>query len=132
MYLRDYIAAAEMVREKPKGGEQMEVEEVEIEVTDANFKQEVLESELPCLVDFWAEWCGPCHMIAPTVKTIAGEYKEKLKVCKVNVDEAPGTASEYNIMGIPTLAIFKDGGIVDKVIGVVPKAQLEAAIKPHI
>ncbi|MEA3346478.1 MAG: thioredoxin [Candidatus Auribacterota bacterium] len=110
----------------------MEVGEVEIKVTDANFKQEVLESDIPVLVDFWAEWCGPCHIIAPIVKTIATEYEGKLKVCKVNVDEAPGTASEYNIMSIPTLAIFKDGEIVDKVIGVVPKAQLEAAIKPHI
>ena len=130
--MRDYITKLEMVSEKPKGDEQMEVREVEINVTDANFKQEVLESDIPVLVDFWAQWCGPCHMIAPAVKAIAGEYKEKLKVCKVNVDEAPAAASEYSIMSIPTVAIFKNGKIVDKVIGVVPKAQLEAVIKPHI
>ena len=105
---------------------------MEVKTSDANFKQEVLESELPCLVDFWAEWCAPCQMVAPTVEAIAKEYKGKLKVCKLNVDEASKTASTYGIMSIPTLAIFKNGKVVDKVIGAVSKTELETAIKPHI
>ena len=102
------------------------------QTTDIDFVPKVLESNIPVLVDFWAEWCAPCHMVTPVVEEIAREYQGKLKVCKVNVDEAPDAASKYGIMSIPTLAIFKNGNIVDKVIGVVPKAQLEAAIKPHI
>ena len=97
-----------------------------------NFKREVLDADLPVLVDFWAEWCGPCRMVAPIIETIAKEYKGKLKVCKLNVDEAPETASSYGIMSIPTLAIFKKGKVVDKIVGALPKAELEAAIKPHI
>jgi len=105
---------------------------MEVELTDTNFKQEVLESDVPVLVDFWAAWCGPCLRLAPVIEQIAKEYKGKLKVCKLNVDEAPKTASSYGIMSIPTLAIFKNGEVVDKVIGVVSKSELEAAIKPHI
>ena len=106
--------------------------EMEIKVDDTNFKQEVLESELPCLVDFWAEWCGPCQMVVPTIEAIAKEYEGKLKVCKLNVDDAPKTSSEYGVMSIPTLAIFKNGEVMDKIIGVVPKAELVSKIKPHI
>jgi thioredoxin 1 len=105
---------------------------MEVEVTDANFKEEVLESDLPVLVDFWAVWCAPCRMVAPVVEEIAKEYEGKLKVCKLNVDEAPATASEYGIMSIPTLAIFKNGQVVEKVIGVVPKTVLGEKIKTHI
>jgi thioredoxin 1 len=105
---------------------------MEVKVNDENFKKEVLESELPCLVDFWAVWCGPCRMVAPTVEAIAEEYKERLKVCKLNVDEASKTASNYGIMSIPTLVIFKNGEVVDKVIGVVSKAEIVEKIKPHI
>jgi len=105
---------------------------MEVRLTDANFKKEVLESNVPVLVDFWAEWCMPCRMVAPTVEAIAKEYKGKLKVCKLNVDETSRTASNYGIMSIPTLVIFKNGKVADKVIGVVSKSELEAAIKPHI
>ena len=103
-----------------------------IKVTDANFKQEVLESDIPVLVDFWAEWCGPCHMVAPIVDEISKEYQTKLKVCKLNVDEASNASSEYDIMSIPTLAVFKNGNLVGKVVGAVPKSDIEALIKPHI
>ena len=105
---------------------------MEIKANDKNFKQEVLESDLPVLVDFWAQWCGPCLMVAPIVEQIAKKYKDKLKVCKLNVDEAPETASSYDIMSIPTLMIFKKGKVADKIVGALPKAELEAAIKPHI
>ncbi len=105
---------------------------MEVEVTDANFREEVLESNLPVLVDFWAVWCAPCSMVAPVVEEIAKEYDGKLKVCKLNVDEAPATASEYGVMSIPTLAVFKNGQIVEKLIGAVPKTTLEEKIKPHI
>ena len=105
---------------------------MEIEIVDANFEQEVLKSDIPVLVDFWAEWCTPCHMVAPVVEEIAKEYKGKLKVCKLNVDEAPNTASRYEVMSIPTLAIFKDGKIADKVVGVFFKSKLEDVIKQYI
>jgi thioredoxin 1 len=103
-----------------------------ININDANFKQEVLEESLPVLVDFWAVWCGPCLRLAPTIEQIAKEYKGKLKVCKLNVDDAPKTAASYEIMSIPTLAIFKNGKVVNKFVGALPKAELETAIKPHI
>ena len=112
--------------------EKKEDVKMEVTVNDANFKKEVLESDIPALVDFWAEWCGPCLMVAPVVEEIAKEYKGKLKVCKVNVDEAPNTASKYGIMSIPTLAIFKNGKVVDKVVGTLPKTELEPTIKKHI
>ena len=105
---------------------------MEIKITDTNFEQEVLKSDIPVLVDFWAVWCAPCLMVAPVVKEIAKEYRDKLKVCKLNVDEAPNTASRYGIMSIPTLAVFKDGEVVDKVVGVLPKSELESTIKQHI
>ena len=105
---------------------------MEVNVNDANFEQEVLKSDIPVLVDFWAEWCSPCLMVAPVVEEIAKEYQGKLKVCKLNVDEGQATASEYGIMSIPTLAIFKDGKIADKVIGALPKEELVSKIKPHI
>lgn len=105
---------------------------MEIRVNDENFKKEVLESKVPVLVDFWAEWCMPCRMVAPVVEEIAKEYQGKLKVCKLNVDEARNTASDYGIMSIPTIAIFKNGKVINKVVGALPKAELEKAIKPHL
>ena len=105
---------------------------MENRVNDVNFKETVLESKLPCLVDFWAEWCMPCRMVAPAVEAIAKRYKDKLKVCKLNVDEAPKTSSEYGIMSIPTLAIFKGGKMVDTVVGVVPESELASKVDSHI
>ena len=105
---------------------------MENRVNDVNFKETVLESKLPCLVDFWAEWCMPCRMVAPAVEAIAKRYKDKLKVCKLNVDEAPKTSSEYGIMSIPTLAIFKGGKMVDTVVGVVPESELASKVDSYI
>ena len=109
-----------------------DVIKMEINVNDVNFEQEVLESDIPVLVDFWAEWCMPCKMVAPAVEAIAKEYEGRLKVCKLNVDEGPQTSATYGVMSIPTLALFKNGEIVDKVIGALPKSELETAIKPYI
>jgi len=92
-----------------------------IELNDGNFESEVLKSDKPCLVDFWAEWCGPCRMVGPIVEEIAKEYAGKLKVGKLNVDQNSQTAAKYGIMSIPSLLIFNGGKVVDQVIGAVPK-----------
>jgi thioredoxin 1 len=105
---------------------------MEVRVNDSNFKQEVLESDLPVLVDYWANWCYPCRMVASAVEEIAKEYQGKLKVCKVNVDEARQTATNYGIMSIPTLVIFKSGRVMEQIVGAVSKAALEEKIKPYI
>ncbi len=105
---------------------------METKVTDENFEQEVLESSIPVLVDFWAEWCMPCQLIMPALQEIAKEYQGKLKICKLNVDEGPQTSSEYGIMSIPTVAIFKEGKLVDKIIGAVSKAEIISKFEPHI
>lgn len=105
-----------------------------IEFTDANFDQEVLKSDVPVLVDFWAVWCGPCKMIAPLVEELAGEYQGKVKVGKVDVDNNPNISVTYGIRSIPTLLIFRDGKIVDQIIGAVPKQalaqKLDAQLQP--
>ncbi len=97
-------------------------------VTDAEFTEEVLNSDLPVLVDFWADWCGPCKMVAPVVEELAADYDGKLKVMKVDVDASPLTASTYSIRSIPTLLIFKDGKPVQQVVGAVPKQMLQEKI----
>ncbi len=103
-----------------------------INIDDSNFKQEVIEEKLPVLVDFWAVWCGPCLRMAPVIEQIAKEYQGRLKVCKLDVDHAPKTAASYEVMSIPTLAIFKNGKVVNKLVGALPKAELEAAFKAFI
>jgi thioredoxin 1 len=98
-------------------------------VTDSNFDELVLNSGKPALVDFWAEWCGPCRMIAPYVEQIAEEYKDRAVVAKVDVDSCPGIASRYGIRNIPTVLFFKDGKQVDKQVGAVPKSNLVAKLE---
>ncbi|MFQ5896389.1 MAG: thioredoxin [Nitrospinota bacterium] len=96
--------------------------------TDDNFDAEVLGSTTPTLVDFWADWCAPCKMVAPAVEALAGEYKGKLRVGKLNVDENPKTAARFGIRGIPTLLIFKGGEVAEQVVGVKSKADLKTLI----
>jgi thioredoxin 1 len=102
------------------------------EVTDNNFQAEVIESEVPVLVDFWAPWCGPCRMVAPVVEEIAQERGEELKVVKMNIDENQQTAITFNVMSIPTLMLFRGGQQVKTVIGAYPKKKLEAELEPAL
>ena len=102
------------------------------EVTDTNFQAEVIESEVPVLVDFWAPWCGPCRMVAPVVEEIAKERGEDLKVVKMNIDENQNTAVQFNVMSIPTLMVFRNGEVAKTVIGAYPKAKLEAELEPAL
>jgi len=99
-----------------------------IAFTDANFDQEVLQSDIPVLVDFWATWCAPCKAIAPLVDTVADEYAGKVKVGKVNVDENQAIPGKFGVRGIPTLILFKGGAVVDQIVGAVPKSQLDALL----
>ena len=103
-----------------------------VTVTDENFQEEVISSEKPVLVDYWATWCGPCKMVGPIVEEIASEYQEKLKVGKLDVDNNQTSAAQQNVMSIPTLLIFKDGEVVAQQVGAVSKTQLIEFIEPHL
>ena len=102
------------------------------DVTSANFENEVVKSTVPVLLDFWAAWCGPCRMVSPVVEQIAGEYKGRLKVGKVNVDEENDLASRHGIVSIPTLVVYKNGKIANQAVGALPKHNIEALFKDLI
>ena len=103
-----------------------------LEFTDGNFQSDVLESSEPVLVDFWAPWCGPCKMIAPTIEELAGEYAGKVRVGKVNTDENPQTATAHQISAIPTVMLFKNGEVVDRFVGMTPKNKFTAALDAQV
>jgi len=103
-----------------------------IHVSDESFEQEVLQSEKPVLIDYWAEWCGPCKMIAPVLDEVASEYSDKIRVAKLNIDDNPATPPKYGIRGIPTLMLFKNGEVEATKVGAVSKAQLTAFLDENI
>lgn len=103
-----------------------------LEITDANFAAEVEQSNVPVLIDFWAVWCGPCKMIAPIVEELAGEYEGKIKIGKLDVDNNPNVAMKFGIRSIPTLLIFKDGKVVDQIVGAVPKPQIVSKLDAQL
>ncbi len=103
-----------------------------VELTDNNFNDEVLNSDKPVLVDFWAEWCGPCRMVGPVVEELAGDYEGKVKVGKVDVDSNPQVSMQYGIRSIPSLLIFKGGEVVDQIVGAVPKAHLQKQLDAQL
>jgi thioredoxin 1 len=103
-----------------------------VTVSDAEFESSVLQGDKPALIDFWAEWCQPCKMLAPTVEEIAGEYEDKVLVGKLNVDDNPATATKYGIRGIPTLLLFKGGQVVQQLVGVKSKAEIKKVIDENI
>ena len=100
-----------------------------LQVTDENFEQEILKSDIPAMVDFWAEWCGPCKMVGPVVEELAKEYEGKVKIGKMNVDENRQTPAKYGIRAIPTLILFKDGQVAQMIVGAQPKSAIEEELK---
>jgi thioredoxin 1 len=103
-----------------------------VDITDLSFESEVLKSKMPVLVDFWAEWCGPCKAIAPTLETVAKDYQGRAKVVKLNVDQNISTPSRYNIKGIPTLLLFKDGTVREQIVGTTSRENIAKAIDKHL
>lgn len=103
-----------------------------LHLTDDMFKSEVLESQIPVLIDFWATWCGPCKMIAPIIDELAVEMAGKVKICKMDVDSNPNVPIEYGIRSIPTLLVFKNGALADTIVGAVPKKQIEERLNAHL
>ena len=101
-------------------------------VSDTSFEEDVLKSEQPVLVDYWAEWCGPCKMIAPVLEDIASEYAGRLKIVKLNIDENPQTPTKYGVRGIPTLMLFKDGQVIGTKVGAAPKSALQDWLNQHV
>jgi thioredoxin 1 len=119
MFYRNIIYGRNKKKEKPMASDKI------FEFTDAQFDADVLKSATPVLVDFWATWCAPCIAIAPVLEQLADEYDGKIKIGKVNVDENPATPGQYGVRGIPTMILFKEGQIVDQLVGAVPKKQVE-------
>jgi len=103
-----------------------------LHLTDATFEQDVIKSNIPVLIDFWAAWCGPCRMIAPIIEELANEYDTKAKICKLDVDNNPNTAMQFGIRSIPTILILKNGEVVDTIVGAVPKAHIVEKLNSHL
>lgn len=103
-----------------------------LQITDSTFEKEIINGSGPVLVDFWAEWCGPCHTIAPVLEELAEEYQGRLRVAKVNVDENPETPAQFGVRGIPTLILFEDGELKETLVGVQPKSQLAELLDPYV
>lgn len=130
----DYLTGkiAQLPTEQPRPAPKAGGNGKPINVTDATFQQEVMQSHLPVLVDFWAVWCGPCRMVAPTLEKLAREFDGQIKIAKVNVDESQMVANQYQIRSIPTLYLFKNGKVVDQIVGAAPEPMLRQFVQKHV